>query len=510
MAEKLVEIKFAGKDYFATGWYYSDKSIEINKGSQISLERKPSLCSGGLRERLVIEELVDNARKLIKNYKFNSASACISAFSGSNDGPRKIKTSDGMSLADFINTQALNIELSEIETNAIKYLESETYVEERKTQAKVKKDWDKFLKRFSRDKIMGMSLLDYCEGTPKTKSSFCYILEWGELEPLGSIRNATADTKFGVHFYKDLNKYTFHEKWGKSVDEAFMNVKKEICNLLDACEAENYKAVEENKLSEMFKTKLCFVYFNERFIPVYSAGHLDFFMKALKIPCEIDKTTPFEKRSLLLNYKNDSPILSKMTNIEFGKFLYSEFGFKKETTIMKKTSGFFGSQNETQEIELVEISALENKEHKDKKNIILNKPDYISVSKCRMKAGEDAEMKVLEFERKNNKKFAKMITRVSGESDSYHYDIKSFDQSGKEIHIEVKTKTSGSIGDIDFHISRLELQKLKEDPLYVIYYLIGLRTKNVKIIKIKPNMLNEVELIPDSYHVTAKAIILED
>lgn len=507
MANKLVEIHFSGKDFSATGWYQDDKKVVINKGSVISKTAQPSLCSGGLAERKEIEKIIDNDRKLIKDFVFKSSSSCYSAISGSNDGPRSIMTKEGMSLRDFLlSTNCL--ELSEIEENGTKYKHSKNFEEDQKKIKQIKKDWDIFLKRFPKENIQNISLIDYCEGTKYYKNSFSYILERGPLAGLGSIRNSTADKKFGIYFKKEINDYKFADKWGANKDEAFSNIKTAITELIKAGEKDDIEGIINNPLSEMYKSKLYFVYFPEKTIPVNSVPHLNFFLKSLRIDCELDKTDSIVKRSLLVNYKNNSPVFSDLTNLEFMYFLYSEFGFKKETTIMKKGNEYGGDNNlGEQTIELVDISGLENKEkgkaHSDRR---APKADFVLLESRKIKAGEDAEEKVLLFEKAINKKYKNEITRMSCDSDSDHYDIKSFDENGNEKHIEVKTKSSGSLNDVDFHISSNELQRLREDPCYVIYYVVGMKTNKVQIVKITPQMLDAVELVPDSYHIKARAI----
>lgn len=502
-AKKIVKVFIDGNDYHATGWYCADRSILIEAGSSVSREIKPSLISGGLTERRIIEEKYLDNYVFKSDYRFNSASSCYSAICGVNNGPRKIVTEYGVSLKDYLDSNIDVVEPNSIEESAESYIDSDIFNEKLKYNKELEKKWEQFLVKFGKDKIMHMTLDDYCEGTKYYKESFCYIMERGYLSGLGSIRNSTADAKFGIHFNKTKGSFTFLKKWGDTKEEAFNNIKKAIYDLLECGETNDIEGVVKNHLSEMFKSKIFFVYFREKALPIYSVSQLDFFIKALGIPCQLDRTNPFEKRRLLIEYKNDSPILSKLSTLEFMQFLYSSYGFKKETDILKKDSKINNYIKET--IELLPISELFNRKVKSTSNVIAAKPDYEKIYKNQVALGDLAETKVVQFEKNNNKKYSNKITRLSAYTDSYHYDVLSFDKNGNEKHIEVKTKSGGSAKNIDFHISAKEYETMQKDPAYMIYYVVGLKTGHITIIPINKAMLDTVDLIPESFRVIASS-----
>ena len=118
---------------------------------------------------------------------------------------------------------------------------------------KVKEDLEVrkyFVKKFPLNKIMSMTLDDYVIGkadiTESGKDSFCYLIERKMLN-IGEIRGSKVD-KFGVWFSKN-HEYKFTKKYGKTLNETFENLKKEICGLLISASNDDYKRIENNKIA---------------------------------------------------------------------------------------------------------------------------------------------------------------------------------------------------------------------------------------------------------------------
>lgn len=89
-----------------------------------------------------------------------------------------------------------------------------------------------------------------------------------------------------------------------------------------------------------------------------------------------------------------------------------------------------------------------------------SKTDYVVKQKENSRLGKAGEQWVFECEKKRllnagRKDLAKRVDWVAREDDSKGYDIRSFDEDGKEFFIEVKT-TNGSV-HTPFYISALEM-----------------------------------------------------
>ena len=114
------------------------------------------------------------------------------------------------------------------------------------------------------------------------------------------------------------------------------------------------------------------------------------------------------------------------------------------------------------------------------KELVRAVQDYEKSQRNKQKAGENAEVAVIHYERDklNNlghPEFAELVTQVSKDNSAAGYDVKSYeindDGSFVEIHIEVKSaKIVGKY--VEFFISENELNKFKSDANHKIYCLI--------------------------------------
>jgi hypothetical protein len=389
----------------------------------------------------------------------------------------------------------------EIEQYGERYFASDDYNEQKKVNAEQMAIRDAFMKRFTPEFVAQMDIDDYVEGKDATyKNSFCYILEF-RLERMGMIRGSYALPKFAIIYSEDKGDYVFYpnSKFGKDKDEIFANVRQEIVNLIDAGARDDYAALESNKLSPMFKGKIYYVYYPEKALPVYSEPHVDFFIRALGIPCDIDNTGAFEKRRLIVDWKNSSDVFKDHSTLEFMCFLYSSYGFKRETDILKVGQ----DPNQAGTIEIIEGKDVIDRVVKQS-TASHRKPNYEEINRKKTAVGAAGEDFVLEYEKKQHKKYRKQIVRVSLKDDTKGYDIISFDDNGNETHIEVKTCTQGDVNKVDFYLTSNEYEKLQSDPAYRIYYVCGLNRKDKKIIILTHANLAQVTFEPIAYKITAK------
>ena len=388
----------------------------------------------------------------------------------------------------------------EIEQYGIVYLESQEFKEGQKRFAEQISIQEQFLAHFTPEFISHMGIDDYAEGKNSTfKQSFCYILEF-QLEGLGMIRGSYALPKFGLIYSEEKQRYLYytHSKFGNDETEIFENIRKAILDLIEAGETDDYDALESNPLSPMFKGKIYYVYFSDKALPIYSEDHLDFFIRALDIPCPINQVGLFEKRRLIVEWKNESSVFKKMTTLEFMGFLYSSYGFKRDFDILKSVGYDAPVDN---------VEVIQDKDAVDRvirKSVsVARKPNYEDINRKKTAVGISGEDFVLRYEQNNNKKYAKKIIHVSEVSDSEGYDVLSYDENGNEKHIEVKTSVHGDVDKIDFFITKNEYDKLQHDSCYMIYYVCGINRKTKTIIVFKKENLSSVSFEPIIYKITA-------
>lgn len=383
-------------------------------------------------------------------------------------------------------------ELEELGTN---YLNSDNYKNDKKRHEEELKIRDKFVKQFTLDKLKLMTIDDYVEGKG-SKASFCYQIEFG-MQWLGQIRGSFANSKFVLHYSKEKKDYTFQSgKFGSSLNEVFNNVRQEIIKLVEDGANDNIDGLENNKLSKMFRGKIYYVYYPDKTLPIYNSEHIDFFMKNMGIPVT-DDLNYFHKIKMMLQWKNDSTVFRDFSNLEFMAFLYSSYGFKNEIDILKGKKELSNIEVEfiTDQTIIDRVVQESTRAHRT--------PNFEEINRKKSAVGMNGELFVLEYEKSNNKKYARRIKRI-GDDPSFGYDILSYDAEGNEKHIEVKTCSSGNLEKIDFFISSNEYSKLQNDPLYVLYYVCGLSSENPKIISLSKENLVDVTFTPIAYQIHGK------
>ena len=136
--------------------------------------------------------------------------------------------------------------------------------------------------------------------------------------------------------------------------------------------------------------------------------------------------------------------------------------------------------------------------------------DYEKSQKRKAKAGEEAELAVINYEANRLNDLGRIdliskIKQVSKISSDYGYDILSFENiDGKmqEIHIEVKS--ARIVGEsIEFFISQAELRNCIDDEQYKIYALLRYgRNYKLHIVKREEFISDNRYLSPISYKVS--------
>ncbi|MBN3490256.1 DUF3883 domain-containing protein [Acholeplasma equirhinis] len=156
----------------------------------------------------------------------------------------------------------------------------------------------------------------------------------------------------------------------------------------------------------------------------------------------------------------------------------------------------------TDKLVKIEVGSLTEKTTTNKVSRSRKKPDYDEINRKKGIQGALAEKKVLEYELEllkdvslpKNKK-----PKIVSKNSSLGYDILSYTLDGKPKKIEVKSKSGGSLTNIDFFITQNEYQKIEEakekKEIFSIYYVFSLY-KNPKFIEIEwkdiMNLKNEV------------------
>jgi len=369
----------------------------------------------------------------------------------------------------------------------------------------------KFVEDFNQEKLKNLTLQEYALGKSNYKETFCYNLEF-TLDSLGSM-GASPSTKFGIYFGKykgkEGTKYWFTERYGNTQEEAFAKIKSELNNLYEAGLTDNLEKIKGNMLAPNFRAKILSTYFPDKYLPIFSGSHLSHYLVQFNLDTSENlKSDVYEKRRILLEFKNQDPIMKTWTNDIFSYFLY---------TIYPKAPGKSRSEESLTEFPLnqslvnVKLQLIDFfRRNKTRTGRASNKnPDYIKLAKKNKVIGNRGEKLVVEFEKRKLKELNRLdlVSKVKKvEFDYIGYDVDSFDYDGKPIKIEVKSTTQ-KIGLTNFYLSSNELEKSKSMDNYRLYIVYDIKSE-------KPFVWNagnlftqdnkNVEIKPSNYIVTLK------
>lgn len=385
---------------------------------------------------------------------------------------------------------------------------------------------DQFTKRFSIDRLIDLPIDKYVIG--KGEKTFCKLLE-RDLDKLGSIKNSPA-SKFGVYYGKekpDNNKeYRFKPKWGDNYTNAYSNVKTSIIKLLNDGLSENFDSIVSNPISPMFKGKILSIYYPQRFLSIFSDDHLNHFLRVFNLDTVQNiKSDPVIKREILLRFKETDNVFKDWRIDMFTYFLYNIYPLKPvkivESSYLESVKELLPLKYEIAPIAqniVMEINALNEKTPNSSKEKITNKHvDYLEKGKRDSEVGARGEKVVLDYEiqkfgNKGLSSLANAIKQVSDESNSYGYDILSYNiDDHKEKYIEVKT-TTGKPGETVFYLSQNELNKAKSLDNYWIYIVYDIQSKHPNVWEVG-NLFSpenpDIKIEPTNYKVMINAKIVE-
>ncbi len=333
-----------------------------------------------------------------------------------------------------------------------------------------------FVERYPVSELANLTKETYALGLENYKDTFCYWVET-RLQELGDIHGATA-SKFGVYYGRKGEDKTNAWRWTKWTEENFDNIKMELINLVSAGTALDIEAISASKLSPMFRGKILAMYFPDKFLPIFSYEHIKFFLTQFGVY----KFNGIEQaKQRLLELKSNNPELAGFSNLKFMHFLYNAFPEVKEKT----------TEELDDEIpEIIEITLITKTERYIPKPVreastktkTPHKIDHEKRQRNNQSIGKIGEQAIVDYEISKLKKLgrddlAEKVEWISKADDSLGYDIKSYDEQGEELHIEVKTTKNADKDSMAFFLSDNELTNLRNDNKSVIYYVFDIGKK---------------------------------
>lgn len=338
-----------------------------------------------------------------------------------------------------------------------------------------------FLKKFPLDSLQRLTLEDYVVG--HGTASFCNLVESGT-RPWANIQGANS-FKFGIYYGREKRdptvRYRFAQKYGSSPPDAFANVKRAIIELVQLGAARNpdFKAIDANPLSQMFKAKILSLYYPTRFLAVCSAEHLELLGEMLGFPPNLPKS---HYQHLLITAKASDMTTCAWSEPKFMAYLYKIY-VGTETPIEPP------------------IAKPREERHR--------RVDFEELQKDRAEIGRIAEEFAIEWE-KERLRGSGLKHLVSDIDDrrripSYGYDFRSFTSPDVERFIEVKSVAKVEDGHRFFlSENEHEVSRSQKHCAGYYFYLVFFDGKR-KPVELEPllaeRLYENAELEPSAYEV---------
>lgn len=183
-----------------------------------------------------------------------------------------------------------------------------------------------FVERFSVENIKKMDFDDYILGKGKENKSFCYLLEYG-LRELGDIRFPTS-IKYRIYWSKKKNDFIILPIYNNNKNLALNDVKHLLIELIEngaKNDKKSLKILKEIPFYPTVKGKILYVYYPNKYLPIYSKKDLYLFIDSLKINKNLNGLDEFDLRNILLEYKNIDEKYKNMTMLQFASLLYVKY-----------------------------------------------------------------------------------------------------------------------------------------------------------------------------------------
>lgn len=374
-----------------------------------------------------------------------------------------------------------------------------------------------FIRRFTWSVIKNMTLDEYVLGKGGCHT-FCWWLDYG-LASLGEISGRSFSNKWGIYYDKHTESYRCTEKWGSAYDgdftPAFRDIKEAILAVLASGRDHDITAIAQNKLANIVKYKLLSVYYPYQYLNIFASNHLNYFLYQFYGDAyDYANKSILQKQSDLIVLKEDDLALRHWDNIKFGNYLYhlfpnapkeAQYDKYQQVTPKDKTVKAQSPKPTVEDKRLA--SPLGSAKHSSQKS--RSKADYVENEKRAMKIGMRGEQLVVQAEKerlgKDHPELARQVEQVSLISDSYGYDIKSFESDGRPRYIEVKTTPDHYQPQFSFLLTENERRTASQSDNYWLYRVFDINDAP-QIIRLKDPLGDQrkCKLSPTQYRVTLR------
>jgi energy-coupling factor transporter ATP-binding protein EcfA2 len=180
---------------------------------------------------------------------------------------------------------------------------------------------EEFIEKFPIDSLESLELERYALG--KKADNLCWWLEYNTI-PLGSIKGGNAK-KFKIYFASKENKWIYPNQF-ETVDQAWDELRSSIYNFINNFRLGNYEELNKDSLvssMNMFKTKLIYMYFPDKLLPVYSLDHIHKLLIYFGYePTDVYSLDIINANMKLKKFQDNSEDFKYWDGLKFMRFLY--------------------------------------------------------------------------------------------------------------------------------------------------------------------------------------------
>lgn len=374
--------------------------------------------------------------------------------------------------------------------------------EEQSYYRELKKLQEEFVSEFPPHRIPLLSLDEYVEGKVNkegqvNRDTFCYWVEW-KTSKLGRIQGSPS-SRFGVFVNKKTQCYEVTSKF-ENEDTAIIFLREQIVRLIEAGRTNNLEVIRQIEISPMFKGKILFLYYPEKYLNIFSEDHIDHFLREIGLAVPNADLDVLAKRELLHAFKSNDEIMSKWTTLEFMFFLYDAWRpLPKSSKVPEALRKYVDAENfpPARKTRCDYISfdlggTIDSPKQGEQKRAS-GEIDFEKQNQRNKRIGDQGEDVVYWDERRRleingRHDLAQNVELVCRNDPGAGYDIKSFELDETLKYIEVKATTSKpptQNGRVRFYISAGEFEQAKILPNYYLFIVFDVKSTNPKIWRIR-------------------------
>ncbi len=178
-----------------------------------------------------------------------------------------------------------------------------------------------FVERFPPTAWETLTLEQYALGIPDSIPGLSHALEFGSKQ-CGSISGGSAN-KHMIYFSSARDAYKFETKYDRA-DEAWAAIRSGAAELIERASEDDFAAIDEIDAlwaAPSVRTKLAWMYFPDRLLPIYAESHLDFWLSIFDV--KPGKRQRVGKNRLLFDTLTALPEFEGWQTLEIMHFLYS-------------------------------------------------------------------------------------------------------------------------------------------------------------------------------------------